>query len=80
MPIHEFSCQSCGRTFERLIRSDRERRSVRCDACGSDKVTRELSTFAVQNKSGPSGGGTCCGLPERCDSPPCSTGTCPRAG
>lgn len=45
MPIYEFSCEKCGREFERLVfASDRE--PVKCPDCGSDHTRRELSVFA----------------------------------
>jgi putative FmdB family regulatory protein len=40
MPIYNYSCQSCGTSFEELVRSDTR---VRCPSCEGAKVERRLS-------------------------------------
>lgn len=53
MPIYGFSCNSCGKEFQTLVRSDE---SVECPACGTRDVTRQLSLIASPSKGGESGG------------------------
>ena len=40
MPLHDFHCRKCDKTFERLVRSDTQ---IVCPACGSDQVDKLLS-------------------------------------
>jgi putative FmdB family regulatory protein len=75
MPIYEFRCAACERTFEALVRA--RDAGVRCPHCNGAKLSRELSTFAARtaassgaaltaealessSRSGGNGGG-CCG-------------------
>lgn len=44
MPIYEYACRSCGRQFEKLVRSDTV---VACPDCGGDDLKKLLSSFAV---------------------------------
>lgn len=44
MPIYEYACSSCGREFEKLVRSDTV---LACPDCGGDDLKKLLSTFAV---------------------------------
>jgi len=49
VPIYEFRCESCGRSFEELVGSHvgTDESSVRCPDCGSEHVERQLSrTYA----------------------------------
>ena len=48
MPIYEYRCEKCEARFETLVFSSTE--EVRCDTCGSEKVTRLMSMFV--GKSG----------------------------
>lgn len=63
MPIYEYRCAECEKPFEMLVRAFRE--EVQCPRCGSPRVERLLSTFAMSRPSGmaaaPSGGGCGCG-------------------
>jgi putative FmdB family regulatory protein len=43
MPIFEYTCGSCSKDFELLVRSDTR---VACPECASEKVTKKLSVFA----------------------------------
>ncbi len=45
MPLYDYTCRGCGRTFETLVRGDAS--SVRCPRCGSVDVERQVSLFAV---------------------------------
>ena len=79
MPIYEYRCADCGRTFEALVRG---KRVVSCPDCGSSSLEKLLSAATVLSgsTSRPSGR-TCCGRSERCNAPPCSTGSaCRRDG
>ena len=44
MPIFEYTCQSCTREFEALVRSDTV---VRCPQCHSTQLHKQLSVFAT---------------------------------
>jgi putative FmdB family regulatory protein len=45
MPVYEFACQDCGHEFEELLLRRDEVAS--CPKCGSDRVHKLLSCFAV---------------------------------
>jgi len=44
MPIFEYECKGCGRSFELLVRSDVR---IACPSCDSEKVVKKLSLFAA---------------------------------
>lgn len=46
MPIFEFVCQECEAPFEELVRSATAVDEVACPFCESDKVAKQISTFA----------------------------------
>jgi putative FmdB family regulatory protein len=48
LPIYEYRCGACARSFERLVRASAE--SVSCAACGSTEVERVLSLSAVRSE------------------------------
>jgi putative FmdB family regulatory protein len=57
MPIYEYTCEDCGKTFEKLVRTmsaasgaDRGK-IVICPACGSKNAARAQSVFAAQGSS-----------------------------
>jgi putative FmdB family regulatory protein len=54
MPIYEYRCEKCGRSFEKLKKFQDKDRDVQCPYCESEEVERILSSFAQ-------GGG--CGAP-----------------
>ena len=76
MPLFEYTCQRCGKAFERLLpRAEADRTT--CPHCGSNHVKRELSIFAAavsQAEGSPCASGTC-SLSAGAGS--CSTGACP---
>ena len=45
MPIFEYQCRQCGNKFERIVSS--EASTATCKACGSPRVQKLLSVFAV---------------------------------
>lgn len=58
MPIYEYRCENCGALFEKLV-SYSKRDEVKCDQCGAEQTTRQVSTFATSGSSAgcsPSGG------------------------
>ena len=46
MPLYEFACPGCGRSFEELVRSANDTSAVKCPSCGNQKVRRKISMFA----------------------------------
>ncbi len=52
MPIYEYRCEECDLVFPRLQRVGAGSEGVTCPHCGSEKVTRELSTFASTGSEG----------------------------
>lgn len=59
MPLFDFKCNNCGRTFETLVRNCSEQ--VKCPDCGSDNINKLLSKFGFKSGSGftSSSGGSC---------------------
>jgi putative FmdB family regulatory protein len=57
MPIYEYACSRCGKSFEELIvrRSDAD--AVKCPACGAAKVERQMSRPAAARVGGGGSGG-----------------------
>ena len=67
MPIFEYSCVKCNHRFEKIVSASTV---PECPSCGSKKLQRELSVFAVSTKgagastkSAPAGGCGTCGDP-----------------
>jgi len=69
VPIFEYQCQDCGGVMEFLEKS-RGRQRHKCDKCGSGKLEKMLSGFAVGRSAPP----PACGM---CPGGPCPSGTCP---
>jgi putative FmdB family regulatory protein len=70
MPIYEYHCDDCDRSFEELVRSSSEQ--IACPSCASAKVKRLLSVFSsgrdiksFGDAAAPSGGGCGC-TPKTC--------------
>jgi putative FmdB family regulatory protein len=50
MPIYEYQCLDCGRTFSRLsrsVQSSEESPAIPCPECGSENTQRIVSNVAV---------------------------------
>ncbi|HTH48796.1 MAG TPA: zinc ribbon domain-containing protein [Candidatus Limnocylindria bacterium] len=47
MPVYEYRCELCGKSFEKLRRMSDSDRDLECPACRSPKIKRELSSFAT---------------------------------
>ena len=66
MPIYAYACEACSKTFETLVTGSEK---PSCPSCGSLKLEKQLSVFAVAGRSSdlPAGGfgGPCgsCGDP-----------------
>src|SRR4051812_32502035 len=56
MPIYEYRCATCKRRSSVLVRSMTETVRPKCEHCGSTKMTRLMSKFAVHRGSGGGGG------------------------
>jgi len=52
MPIYEYRCQQCERTFQKLQKVGAGADGVRCPHCGAGEVSRQLSTFASASSGG----------------------------
>lgn len=52
MPIYEFTCGECGKNFDQLCKISWEG-TVQCPACGTKKVSKNLSRICRP------GGGSC---------------------
>ena len=52
MPIYEYKCDDCGTVNEVLM--SRGASPPPCQDCGSEKLTKALSTFAVSSPACPS--------------------------
>lgn len=62
MPLYEYRCDACGRTFEELRSSSEADAAIECPSCESRKTARRLSTFASgTGSSGSAKGGSSCG-------------------
>ena len=66
MPIFEYSCESCGTKFEKLMRRAGETDGLECPSCGEHHLKQELSTFAAHAAGAkapqPMGGGCPAGM------------------
>lgn len=49
MPLFEYECRGCGDRFELLIRGEEK---PKCPACGSGKLTKQLSVPAAHVAGG----------------------------
>jgi putative FmdB family regulatory protein len=51
MPIYSYACAACGAENDLLVASVAERDTQCCPACGSKRLRRKLTTFAVGKAS-----------------------------
>ncbi len=47
MPLYDYQCRACGKSFELLRRMQDADRELECPDCGSDQAERLLSLFAT---------------------------------
>jgi putative FmdB family regulatory protein len=50
MPIYEYRCVECDRSFEAFVRNGADDAS--CPECHGSRLTREMSTFAARGSNG----------------------------
>jgi len=55
MPIYEYACDACGKSFEELIIRRSDEAEVSCPACRGRKISRLMSRSS--SLSGGAGGG-----------------------
>jgi putative FmdB family regulatory protein len=49
MPTYEYLCEACKKDFEvTLTISERAKASVKCPACGSNKVNPQMTVFSAK--------------------------------
>jgi putative FmdB family regulatory protein len=59
MPLYEYQCLRCGKTFELLRRISDADADLQCPDCHSQQIERQFSTFSAGGcSSSPSGGFT----------------------
>jgi putative FmdB family regulatory protein len=61
MPIYEYACAPCGKTFEELVIRRSDEAEVRCPGCGSADISRQMSRPAAARVSSEGGGGRAAG-------------------
>jgi putative FmdB family regulatory protein len=62
MPIYEYRCDACGKTFEMIRNLSESDEGVNCPICESPKVNRVLSVFNSaqgENSSSPGTSPSC---------------------
>jgi len=75
MPIYEYECEKCSRSFEILQRSDEK---VSCPSCGGNKLRKLFSTFSCPTAT--AGLKECAGGSPACSAEQCKSGMCPFSG
>ena len=51
MPIYEFDCDSCGSSFDKLVRSMSTVSEVTCPTCSSSNIKKKVSLFSSRGSS-----------------------------
>jgi putative FmdB family regulatory protein len=51
MPLYEFDCEECHQPFDKFVRSINAVNEASCPTCGSDRVTKKISSFAARLSS-----------------------------
>ncbi|MBN1103235.1 MAG: zinc ribbon domain-containing protein [Deltaproteobacteria bacterium] len=51
MPIYEFKCNECGKTFEQLVFSSDQGKDILCPSCGAKDTCRLMSAFSCSSSS-----------------------------
>jgi putative FmdB family regulatory protein len=55
MPLYEYRCKNCGKSFEKMMRWSEADRSPVCPNCQSQDTQKQISTFASLGSSSGSG-------------------------
>lgn len=61
MPVYEYTCENCGRTFDLFVRSATRRSEPRCPDCESTNVKKAVSLFGIAGGGGRSEASASCG-------------------
>lgn len=61
MPLYEYRCDACGRTFEELRSSSEADAPIECPSCDSRRTARKLSSFAASGGASSAKGAGACG-------------------
>ncbi len=79
MPIFEYHCNKCGKTFEELVWGDRNR-AIPCPHCGNQSTEKLISVIGgiAMGKSGTPACTSSCPSASSCASS--GGGCCPHAG
>ncbi len=54
MPIYEYACAPCGKSFEELVIRKSDEAEVKCPSCGGRDVARQMSRPAAARTGGAS--------------------------
>jgi putative FmdB family regulatory protein len=57
MPIYEYTCKACDRSFEELVRNRSDEEQLRCPACKGRRVEKRMSRPAAARTGGDGGPG-----------------------
>jgi putative FmdB family regulatory protein len=52
MPVYEYHCNTCGETFEKLVRLSEIERLPECPECGSPDTSKRISLLARSSFTG----------------------------
>lgn len=50
MPLYEYQCKKCEKTFETLVSASKADEPQECPECGSKETSRKLSSFCASVK------------------------------
>ncbi|MBM3151314.1 MAG: zinc ribbon domain-containing protein [Chloroflexi bacterium] len=75
MPIYEYTCEACEKTFEVLRPMSQADEPIPCAVCGGKHTRRKLSVFFAE-----SGGKAVAGTSGGCDCGACSSHDCSSCG
>jgi putative FmdB family regulatory protein len=54
MPLYEYRCNTCGSSFEKMMRWSESGRVPVCPNCQSDDTSKKITTFASSSSGGES--------------------------
>ena len=64
MPIYEYRCANCDRSFEAFVRPGDG--GAQCPNCHGSKLTREMSTFAARGSNGDGAAAAAAAMADSC--------------